>query len=75
MNICMYVLYAHICVCMYLSVYPCMYIGMHVIIHICMHAFSSWVLSGLGRGSVLFGRGNCPGGELSGGEMSVPHIY
>src|SRR6218665_2517038 len=83
MNICRYVFYAYIRVCMHLCVYACMFICMHVCIHVCIYVILSWILSGTGV-IVLVGRGNCPGefsggncpgncpGELSGGKRPFP---
>src|SRR6218665_2060722 len=61
MNICMYVLYAYIRVCMHLCVYACMYICMHVRIHVYRYII-------LKLGFEQYGW-NCPSweGELSGG--------
>src|SRR6218665_948886 len=61
MNICRYVFYAYISVCMHLCVYACMFICMHVCIHVCIYVILK----------LDFERywGNCPSleGELSGG--------
>src|SRR6218665_1379499 len=84
MNICRYVFYAYISVCMHLCVYACMFICMHVCIHVCIYVILKLDFERYG-GIVLVGRGNCPGnfpglylpGNLSGGicrgETSVPH--
>ena len=75
MNVCFYVLYAYIRVCMHLCVYACMYICMHVCILVCMYVVFKLGFEQYGRGIALVGRGIVRG-ELSGGnclgEMSVP---
>src|SRR6218665_1129583 len=62
MNICMYVLYAYIRVCMHLCVYACMYICMHGCIHVCMYVIFK-------LGFEQYERGNCPSWE---GECPFP---